>query len=666
MLGTVGFAPVVVAASIGEVALRILVAAVLAIVTTSLSLRLLGVRRGWATALVSGAVGWVLGGLLALRLSDWDWGADALVVHTLAIAIPTTMAVAVAIDLLSSPGSLARAEAAGLVVAPRPLQSIRGRVDVYRRYRELVGLARRHGFGPLLAAGGKAERSTEPVGVRLRRVLEEAGGVYVKIGQIAATRVDLVPPEICRELGTLQNRVPTEPPERIEAVLEAELGDSVGAVFADFDWEPLAAASIGQAYRARLHTGEAVVVKVQRPDIERIIERDLAALAHVAELAERRTPLGRSVRSGEILGQFAQSLRDELDYLGEADAMAEMAVVLGDGDGDGAGVRVPRVYPELSTRRVLVQERFEGFTAADADELAASATDRSALADSLLRSALQQVLKHGFFHADPHPGNVFVLSDGTLGLIDFGAVGRLDPIQRSAVIDMMAGFVRQDVNLVRDGIERVADMSGAVSSDRLERAIAHLMARNLRPSGTIGVGALQELVPMLTEFDIRLPGDLVLLSRALVTLDGTLGVLAPGRSIVGAALDLAAPPGEPPIVDTDALLRDELAAVLPRLRRLPDRFDRVMTLAARGDLRVRQVVDEDSGRILRTLVNRALLAATGAAFMVASGVLLVATEDGPTVAGNTGLFEIFGYGGLLIGSVLLLRVVAAVARDGTT
>ncbi|MGH9288208.1 MAG: ABC1 kinase family protein, partial [Acidimicrobiales bacterium] len=656
-------APVVVAASIGEVALRILVAAVVAMVTTSISLRLLGVRRGWTTALVSGAIGWVLGGILALRLSDWDWGADGLVVSALAIAIPTTMAVAVAIDLLTSPGSLAPAEAAGLVVAPRPIRSIRSRIDVYRRYRELVRLARQHGFGPLLAAGGKAERATEPIGVRLRQVLEEAGGVYVKMGQIAATRVDLVPPEICSELAKLQNRVPTEPAERIESVLEAELGDSVGAVFADFDWEPLAAASIGQAYRARLHTGEAVVVKVQRPDIERIIERDLAALAHVAGLAERRTPLGRSVRSGEILGQFAQSLRDELDYLGEADAMAEMAVVLGNGD---AGVRVPTVYAELCTRRVLVQERFEGFTAADVDELAVSAADRSGLADSLLRSALQQVLKHGFFHADPHPGNVFVLSDGTLGLIDFGAVGRLDPIQRSAVIDMMAGFVRQDVSLVRDGIERVADMSGAVSSDRLERAIAHLMAHNLRPSGTIGVGALQELVPMLTELDIRLPGDLVLLSRALVTLDGTLGVLSPGRSIVGAALDLASPTSELPVVDTEALLRHELAAVLPRLRRLPDRLDRVMTLAARGDLRVRQVVDEDSGRILRTLVNRALLAATGAAFVVASAVLLVATEDGPPVAGNTGLFEILGYGGLFTGSVLLLRVVAAVARDGTT
>ncbi len=171
---------------------------------------------------------------------------------------------------------------------------------------------------------------------------------------------------------------------------------------------------------------------------------------------------------------------------------------------------------------------------------------------------------------------------------------------------------------------------------------------------------------MLADFDIHLPGDLVMLSRALVTLDGTLAVISPGRSIVGAALDLVSSTSAPEIVDTDAMIRDELAAVLPRLRRLPDRLDRIMTLAARGDMRVRSVVDEDANRILRTLVNRALLAGIGAAFVIASVVLLAATEQGPMVSGGTGLFEIFGYGGLLIGSVLLLRVVAAVARDGTT
>jgi ubiquinone biosynthesis protein len=631
-------------------------------ITTALSLRLLGLRRGWAKAVGAGVLGWGIGAAVALGLSGWDWGADALIFHTMAIAIPATMGVAVTFDLLARPGTLAHPERAGLIVTPRPLRAIRRRIDAIRRYNELISLIRSQGFGPVLGAGGKAERAAEPVGVRLRRVLEEAGGVYVKLGQIAATRVDLLPPQICEELALLQNRVPAEPADRMEPILEAELGGAVATVFAEFDWNPLAAASIGQTYRARLLSGEPVVVKVQRPDIERVVERDLAALALLAELAERRTLLGRSVGAAEIHAQFARSLRAELDFLEEASAMAEMAAALG----EGSDVRVARVYPTLCTSRVLVQERFEGCTVADTDELAAAAVDRQKLAEVLLRCALQQVLVLGFFHADPHPGNVFVLDDGRLGLIDFGAVGRLDPIQRSAVVDMMAAFVRHDVGLMRDGIERIADLDVAVATDRLERALAQLMTRHLRPGGSIDPRALQELVPVLADFGIRLPGDLVLLSRALVTLEGTLTVLAPGMSIVAAALELSGPTAEQPALDPEAMVRDELLAALPRLRRLPDRLDRIMTLATRGDLRLRHVVDEDGRRILRTLVNRALLAACGTALLIASAVLLVAADPGPVVAGETGLFEVFGYGGMLAGTVLLLRVVAAVTRDGTT
>ena len=651
----------VLAAGFAEVSFRIVAAAVLALITTAISLRLLGLRRGWGSAFVSGVVGWGIGGSLALGLSRWDWGADGLLVHMIAIAVPATMGVAVALDLLARPGSLAATEQAGLVVAPRPVRALRRRIDVLRRYRELVALSRSQGFGPFLGASGKEERAAEPVGVRLRRVLEEAGGVYVKIGQIAATRVDLFPPEICAELAELQNRTRPEPPELIKPVLEAELGGPASEVFGEFDWNPLAAASIAQTYRARLHSGEPVVVKIQRPDIARIMERDLAALARLADLAERRTPLGRGIRSSEIIAHFARSLRAELDFGREANAMADMAAVLD----PSSGVRIPKVYADLSTSRVLVQERFEGFTASDANELVSSGFDRRALAEGLLRSSMEQILKLGFFHADPHPGNVFILEDGTLGLIDFGAVGALDPIQQEAVVDILAALVRRDVGLLRDGIERVAEMSGEVSAERLERAIARVLTENMRPTGGVEPKALENLVPMLSEFGIRLPGDLVLLSRTLVTLDGTLGVISPGMSVASAAMDLAAST-EQPIVDWESILRDELLAALPRLRRLPDRVDRIMTLAARGDLRLRTVVDEDRGRILRTLVNRALLAAVGAAFLLAAAVLLVAVDKGPAVSGGAGLFEILGYGGLLVGSVLLLRVVAAVARDGTT
>jgi ubiquinone biosynthesis protein len=172
------------------------------------------------------------------------------------------------------------------------------------------------------------------------------------------------------------------------------------------------------------------------------------------------------------------------------------------------------------------------------------------------------------------------------------------------------------------------------------------------------------MVPALAEFGIQLPGDLVLLSRALVTLDGTLGVLSPGLSIGMVATDLMALT-EQPLVDPRDVLRDEVLSALPRLRRLPDRLDRILTLTARGDLRLRTVVDEDRSRIVRTLVNRALLVAVGTALLLSSTLLLVAAEEGPAVSDSVGLFEIFGYGGLLAGSVLVFRVVAAVARDGT-
>ncbi len=648
------------AASFLEVAFRVVLAVVLAVATTSVSLRLLGMRRGWTTALLAGAIGWGTAAILALSLSDWDWGSDGLVLHIVAIGIPATMAVAVTLDLLARPGSLAVGERAGLVSAPRPLRAVSRRVSVIRRYKELVGLARREGFGPLIGTNARAERMTDPEGVRLRRVLESAGGVYVKLGQIAATRVDLLPAEVCDELALLQNRAVPEPADRMRPVLEAELHAAAEHVFDGFDWEPLAAASIGQTYAAQLRTGEAVVVKIQRPDIADVMDRDLAALALVAEVAQQRTSVGQSVRSGEILDQFARSLRSELDFQREASAMEEMAALVG----PAGDVRVPQIYRDLCTHRLLVQERFEGMTVADAEKAGEWGADRRLLAERLLRSMLDQVLRYGFFHADPHPGNVFILSDGSLGLIDFGAVGRLDSIQQAAIVDMLVAIARRDVVLLRESVERVADVTEHVAPERLERALARLMADHIRANGAVEPTVLQDLVATIAAFGVRLPGDLVLLSRALATLDGTLRVMSPGMSLVTAATGLMVSTEAP--IDPESMVKDAMMSALPQLRRLPDRLDRILMLTGRGDLRIRSVIDEDSRRILRTLVNRALLVAVGATLLLASVALLVPADAGPRVSTDVGLFEILGYGGLFAGIVLLLRVVAAVARDGTT
>ena len=522
--------------------------------TTLLSLRLLGwpARLG-SRASLAAVIGWGTALCVALGVNGWDWGADGLAIHLLAIGIPATMAAAVTLDLLARPGSLALGERAGLVVTPRPMRAMRRRISVLRRYRELVRLCRQEGFGPFLSATERAERTVDAPGVRLRRVLEQAGGVYVKLGQIAATRVDLLPREVCDELAELQNRVPAEPRERIAPVLEAELGAAVDEVFAEFDWEPLAAASIGQTYRARLHSGEAVVVKVQRPDIEAMMERDLAALALLADLAQRRTPFGQGVRSGDMLAQFATGLRAELDFRHEADAMSEMAALLG----DRSTVRVPTVHRDLSTTagpRAGALRGRHGLRHRTLGRGRRGSTPRSptsCCARRSIRSCGSGCSTPIRIRATSSPS-----PDGTLGLIDFGAVGRLDPIQQAAIVDIMVALARRDVSLLRDGVERVADFADTTSPDELERALARLMADHVRPGGAVDPAVFEELVATLSRFGMRLPTDVVLLSRALVTVDGTLRVLVPDLAFVAAAMKLVERKDDDrPVVDRQGVAR---------------------------------------------------------------------------------------------------------------
>jgi ubiquinone biosynthesis protein len=641
-------------ASVVGTAGRVVLGAILAIVTTSVALLLLGARRGWGKAALAGAIGWAAGVAVAVGLTGGGWTGEGLWIHALMIGVPATMTVAVALDLLARPGSLATAGHAGLVVTPRPLRAWRTRVAVLRRFGELRRLARAEGIGLVRSVRGRDKDNLDPAGVRLRRVLEQAGGVYIKLGQLAATRPDLVPPDIRGELAGLQNRVAPEPACRIRSVLAAELGSDPDDVFAEFDWEPLAAGSIAQTHTARLHDGDRVVVKVQRPDIASVMERDLAALALLARFAERRTLIGRSLGSADLLAQFAANLRAELDFRREADVMEEMALLLG----DDAGVRIPRVHRQFCSRRVLVQERLAGATVADLERAGALPAERRELADALLRSALHQVLRAGVFHADPHPGNVFVLSDGNLGLIDFGAVGRLDALQQAAIGDIMLALVQRDIGLLRDGVERVADVA-ATSPDRLERALARLVADHVRPSGQISAAVVQDLIATLGQFGIRVDGELVVLARALATLDGALRVLCPDFSLMAASTTMM-------VASTNSfaaakhIVHDEVVAALPHLRHLPERIDRILTLTGRGDLRVHTVVDEDAGR---TLANRALLVAVGAVFLVAALVSLGGSSADPPGLTPS---EAVAYAGLFAGTVLLVRVVAAVIRDGTT
>lgn len=637
---------------------NLVVAVVVATVTTLLGSRLLGVRRGWLRQTIAGALGWLVALVVAVGLANWDWGRDGLLLSTIVLAVPATMALMLLFDLVARPGSLAQGDRAGLVEVPRPIADLRDRIAPIARYRELVGILRRHQLLGRLNGRSDPGEPTRPPEVRVREALEEAGGVYVKLGQIAATRIDVLPARLCEELSRLQSRSVPVPEAEVRTVLEQQYGRPVEEVFARFDWSPLAAASIGQTHTAALIDGEEVVVKVQRPGIEATIERDLAALDQLARLAERRTAAGRDLRVSQLAAEFGRSLRSELDFRDEAVSTATMHELLDDGP-----IIVPTVHRELSTRRVMVQQRLVGVPLS---ELPADAEiDRDGLARQLLTVTVEQLFTVGMFHADPHPGNIMVLRDGSLGLIDFGAVGRLDSIQIQAVIDMLIALTHGDAALLRDGVERVADVGAHVSRDKLERALARLLAEHVGPSGTIGVQALADLIPVLGEFEITLPGDLVVLMRALVTLDGTLGVLSPGFSVVSVGRELAQQQSEDRSAgDPQDVLMEALVSDLPVLRRLPADLGRTLAMASRGSLQLRTVAVEDDTRFTRTMWNRTLLAGIGVGMGLIS-VLLIGLEIGPRIGGGARLVTLLGVGGLGLATILLMRVVAAVVRDGT-
>jgi ubiquinone biosynthesis protein len=312
-----------------------------------------------ATAL-AGTIGWAGGNLLQVGLNDWDWDAARLSTGTVSLSIVFTMLAAVSLDFLARPGTLARGECAGLLVRPSPIRDLRRRLEPYARYRQIIAIARRNGLA-LPGVGRRRTAERVPVDVALRTTLEQCGVVFVKLGQIASTREDLLPHGLRVDLSRLQSAVEPLCREVMQPQLEAELEAPVDRVFAEFDWDPIGSASIAQAYAARLETGDPVVVKVQRPAIEEAVARDTAAMLHLARAVERRTPQGRQLRVAAIAEDFAHNLRQELDFPLEAANAIDLAAATD----PAPGVRIPFMHGELLSQRVLVQERFAGVSVAD-------------------------------------------------------------------------------------------------------------------------------------------------------------------------------------------------------------------------------------------------------------------------------------------------------------
>jgi ubiquinone biosynthesis protein len=361
-------------------------------------------------------------------------------------------------------------------------------------------------------------------GERLRLAMVDLGPAFVKLAQALSTRADFTPPAIIAELRRLQDDVPPVDFSEIEAVLREELGPDWAAKFARFEREPVASASLGQVYQATLLDGTPAIVKVQRPGVEQAVERDLRFLDDLARLVHHRSAAMRRYGLPDFAREFASIIHDELNYTIEAHNAKVMADLLS----HRSGVTVPRVVDELTTRRVLTTERLTG-THMDPDHLRARGFDPNDVAERYSRAILEMVFEHGFFHGDPHQGNVLVLDDGRIGFLDLGMVGRLSPAAVTGLRELLFSVFELNADGAIDVCAELGAAGDEVDFQGARRALARLLTRyyflprkHLRLGETLG-----RILRLVNEYDIRLPSEFTLLAKALLVAEGVASQLNP-------------------------------------------------------------------------------------------------------------------------------------------
>lgn len=399
------------------------------------------------------------------------------------------------------------------------------------RFGQLLVLFGRHGLKGLgtrlgLGLGGEEPlENTRPEAVVA--LLRDIGPVAVKFGQILAMRSDLLEPEWVKALSTLQDRVPALPFEEIEPLVLEAIGGPLDSYFATFDKQPLAAASIAQVHAATLLDGRSVIVKIRRPGIERIVDADLRLLRRMARLAERRIPEVARLKPDELMRYFAESLDREMDLSAEARSSDSIGAFLAP-----LGVRTAQFEWEITGRRVNLQERLHGVGATDLEAAKAAGLDLQLLARTYAQAVLRMIIFNGQFHADPHPGNVILLEDGSLGLIDFGAVGTLLPQRREELVRLALAIAADDVAGVTDMLMLWAG-DPDVDRMRLELALSQLID-SFKDTVLDQIDlsqTFQQVFVLLRDFHLALPPDLALVLRTLLTAEGFVRRIDPSFDI---------------------------------------------------------------------------------------------------------------------------------------
>ncbi|CAM3970778.1 AarF/ABC1/UbiB kinase family protein [Kibdelosporangium persicum] len=616
--------------------------------------RVLGVRVGTIRAIIAALAAWSVAGFIGGQLPAVTQGKEQIALLFIIPIFGGTLLVAVAMLFVLE---VMKPSGTGMWFVGG-LRSIPGRFSRARRYSRITRIALKHGLGPALR--GRL-RTGDPVkraqlARSLRQALEEAGVTFVKLGQVLSTRADLLPPEFVEELSRLQDQVSPAPRDEIDQVLADELG-AVDRVFAEIDTTALASASVAQVYKAKLIDGTDAVVKVQRPGIRAIVERDLDIMYRLARTLEERTQWAQRLGVLALADGFAKNLLEELDFRVEAKNIQAIAA--------DTTVRVPTVHQ--ATTRVLVMDRLVGTPLGSAGaEIDARGLDRMELARSLLHCLLRQVMRNGVFHADPHPGNVMLLQDGTVGLLDFGSVGRLDGSLRTGLQNLLVAIDRGDAAALRDGLLEVVSRPDDIDELKLERALGQFIARHFAGGAAPDVEMFTDLFRLVTTYGLSVPPEIAAVFRALATMEGTLAGLAPGFNIVVesrayASVRLTEQMDPASLRKT---MTDELMTLLPVLRRLPRRIDRIGGAVEEGRLsvNVRLFADERDRRLITTIVHQGLLAFIGATTGIMA-VVLLGTTGGPRLINDITLYQVMGYNLLVISVLLGLRLLFTVFRN---
>ncbi len=504
------------------------------------------------------------------------------------------------------------------------------------RAREILAVLIRHGFGSALGQLPKQllPRKDEPdpdsgetAGAsgpeRALRVIAELGPTFVKLGQILSTRPDILPADYVDALASLQDNVPPFPGAEAEFIVSQELRQPIEDLFDDFDPEPVASASIAQVHRARLHDGSDVAVKVQRPDIEERIRSDIHILFRLAEALEGTLEDVGMYPPTAIIQEFERAVSSELDFLQEAHNAEvfhrNLAVV--------EGVAVPKIHRRFSSHRVLTLQWLDGVKLADAEGV-----DSQAFMDRVVEATYQQVFVDGFFHADPHPGNLLVDADGTLCYVDFGLVGQLTRSQQEQLIDLFVAIIFKDAETVARVCYRAGGSSERLDLRQFAREADELFARYAdlsmaeQPMGTI----LTDLVQLTARHRLRLPEEYAMLARAGVTLDGIARLHVAEwnmfETLKPFALKLATRRHDPSRMSADALSLANQAMIAAR--DLPLQLDQIMMDLERGKLTLatRNESIDDLVHAVRRMGTSLLLAVGASAALVSAAVLTAGTE----------------------------------------